>query len=41
MAKEGKPIKATVDMQIQQTNSNATFKSDMEYWDGILDDVFM
>ncbi len=36
----GHPIKATVDMQIQQTNSNATFKSDLQYWDDVLDLAF-
>ena len=36
----GNPIKATVDMQIRQTNSNASFKSDKQYWVDALDKGF-
>ena len=39
--KNGHPIKATVDMQIQQTNGNATFKSDMDYWNEVLNTAFV
>ena len=38
--KNGNPIRATASIQIQQTNGNATFKSDTEYWDEVLDEVF-
>ncbi len=38
--KLGHPIRAMVNMQIQQSNNNATFKSDLEYWDEVLDTVF-
>ncbi len=38
--KLGHPIKATVDLQIQQTNGNATFKSDLEYWNEVLNVAF-
>ncbi|MBQ9866295.1 MAG: hypothetical protein IJM34_04680 [Lachnospiraceae bacterium] len=38
--KKGNPIRATASIQIQQTNGNATFKSDTAYWDEVLDDVF-
>lgn len=38
--KMGNPIKAVASIQIQQTNGNATFKSDMDYWDEVLDEVF-
>ncbi|MBR6257321.1 MAG: hypothetical protein IKR23_08080 [Lachnospiraceae bacterium] len=38
--KIGNPIKAVASIQIQQTNGNATFKSDMEYWNEVLDEVF-
>ena len=36
----GNPIKATVEMQIRQTNSNASFKSDRQYWVDALDRGF-
>ena len=38
--KKGNPIKATVDMQIQQTNANATFKTDLDYWNEVMDQAF-
>ena len=38
--KLGHPIRAVVNIQIQQSNNNATFKSDLEYWDEVLDTVF-
>lgn len=38
--KVGNPIRAQVNVQIQQSNNNATFKSDLEYWDEVLDTVF-
>ncbi len=38
--KNGNPIKATVDLQIQQTNGNAAFKSDLEYWNEVLNIAF-
>ncbi len=38
--KKGNPIKATVDLQIQQTNGNASFKSDLEYWNEVLNVAF-
>ena len=38
--KLGHPIRAVVNIQIQQSNNNATFKSDLEYWDDVLDTVF-
>ena len=38
--KLGNPIKATVDLQIQQSNANATFTSDMEYWNEVFEKAF-
>ena len=38
--KQGHPIRALVNMQLQQTNANACFASDLEYWDEVLDTVF-
>ncbi len=38
--KLGHPIKATVDMQIQQTNGNAAFESDLAYWNEVFDQAF-
>lgn len=38
--KLGKPIRATVEMQIQQSNGNATFASDTQYWNDAFDAAF-
>ena len=38
--KNGYPIMATVDMQIKQTDANATFASDQQYWEEALDRAF-
>lgn len=38
--KTGSPIRATVDIQIQQTASNATFASDNAYWNDAFDAAF-
>ena len=38
--KMGNPIKATVDLQIQQSNANATFASDLEYWNEVFEKAF-
>ena len=38
--KLGNPIRATVDLQIQQTNGDETFASDKQYWDDAFDAAF-
>ena len=38
--KMGNPIKGTVDLQIQQSNANATFASDLEYWNEVFEKAF-
>ncbi len=38
--KLGNPIRAVVNLEIQQSNGLATFMSDMKYWENTLDDVF-
>lgn len=38
--KLGHPIRATVDIQIQQTNANASFASDKQYWDDAFEAAF-
>lgn len=38
--KLGHPIRATVDLSIQQTDSNAAFVSDKQYWDDAFDAAF-
>ena len=38
--KQGHPIRAVVEMQIQQNNNNATFKSDLAYWNDVFDEAF-
>lgn len=38
--KKGNPIRAVVNLEIQQTNINAAFQSDLQYWNDVLDQVF-
>ncbi len=38
--KQGNPIKATVDLEIEQTNGNALYASDRQYWDDAFNAVF-
>ncbi len=38
--KQGNPIKAVVDLEIQQSNGNATFASDKQYWNDVFDEVY-
>ena len=38
--KLGNPIKATVDLEIQQSNGNAIFASDRQYWNEVFDEVY-
>lgn len=38
--KLGNPIRAVVDLEIQQTNGNATFASDRQYWNDVFNEVY-
>ena len=38
--KLGNPIKATVNLEIQQSNGNALFASDRQYWNDAFDKVY-
>ncbi len=38
--KKGNPLRAVVNLEIQQTNINAAFQSDLQYWNEVLDQVF-